>query len=191
VPNSYSAAVLRNRGVPIRLQRLDSEGAPMWSTDDPNDETAEPVTETAWVRITLAEMAVLEERFAGTMAPAGILDDPPTLTGERVPFYGMDAVGIALQQNPSASMMTVLSVALDMDQADLRPRMMSSETRPYAKAVMAAIALANGMDPQAVAADLSDDPGAASQGAPANRSRLTAGRLRGSGGLAAVRQAAL
>jgi hypothetical protein len=149
VSNAPSAAVLRNKGIAVEVQKLDNIGEPVY------DENGEPRTEERHVRFTINVMAQLETAYR-----------------ERT---GLTSVGYTAWQEllriePVNTMRHVFSLMWKLPEPTVGEMLMVEHLANYATALSAAFAIAEGVDPQmamaaikervdaAVAADLSRFP---------------------------------
>ena len=87
---NYSAPILRNKGVPVHLIRLDEAGDPV-TKDEHDEETNQDyqavVSDIAYLRITNNTLADLEEIYGSVMKFEEAIDEHPTTAIRAV--YGL------------------------------------------------------------------------------------------------------
>lgn len=162
-----TARVLRNRGVPIRLARLDEDGEFVRNDAD------EVEVEEAFLRFDSNVVAEIEEAFDGILAEVAIVAREPLLdeAGEAVknpegskvivekevsqemrPHYGVDAFAVAMTKKPGATVRDVVAIALYGEEwrsrrFEVGRRILPEDRNSVSNAVGIAWAIANGTDP--------------------------------------------
>ena len=125
---NYSAPILRNKGVPVRLIRLDANGEPVTETvvDEETKESYEkPVTDVCHLRITNNILADLED------------------------IYGsMDAFEEALDAKTTPTLRVVFGMCFDNDRTSRVAFGRIYDITEAATATTTAFALASGLDPE-------------------------------------------
>lgn len=124
-----SAAVLRNKGIPIPLYELARDG--LGQLESParraTNQADEPIIGEAWVQMTNLALADVEERF-GTL----------------------QAWQEQLSKAPFNTLVTTIAICLDADRRQVGLRMVDGRLEDYSSAVGGAFMLANGVEPEKV-----------------------------------------
>lgn len=158
------AYILRNRGVPITLLRLENGALPAL---DPDDEEATYPERKAWLRFTANHVATFEDVFDGIVARVQVVETRKVLDGAGQPikgpagyetediivgyedraFYGQEAFQQALQTKVVSTCRKILSVCLDMSEEEAGLAMDPVRSQEYQTAVGVAWSIAMGVDP--------------------------------------------
>jgi len=181
--------ILRNKGCPIVLYRLENEALPEIDADD---EDATQPTRKAWLRFTANHVADIEDAFDGIVARVPIVEERKVMDAQGQPikgpagyetediivgyeervFYGVDAFQTALSQKTGRTIRKVFSIALDMDEQAVGLAMDTSRSQEYQTAVGVAWAIAQGVDPTEAAKILRQGLAAVEEGRAAMVSQL-------------------
>lgn len=166
-PGFVPAVILRNKGVPITLLRLE-HGQPMKRPEDLGDEDDwERPTRTFYLRFTANHVADIEDAFDGLRAvvpkiertvtlgpdqkplegPAGLVYDEKVVGEEERVFYGVEAFQKAMEVKVARTVRKVLSIALGVSEEEAGEAMDPGRTIEYQTAVGVAWAMAQGVDP--------------------------------------------
>ena len=118
----YTPDVLRNRGIPVVLAVLDTNGE-------------QSGTETIYVRFTMNTLADIEERWGSTLNWQVAVAEKPVTTTRATLALALGYIGTA-------------------GEFELGRRMLTAQNSAYGAAIGGAWALANGVDPFALAESL-------------------------------------
>lgn len=185
-PTFVPPIILRNKGVPITLYRLENGQVPQAPEDLGEEEEWNPPTRTFYLRFNANHVADIEEAFDGLQADEAIIDrqvklmDGKALEGpagavyeekvvghETRTFYGMEAFQKAMEVKMNATVRKVLAIALGTSLEEAGNAMIPDQAMDYQAAVGVAWSIAQGVDPTDAAKVL--------QGA---RDAMAAGRAR-------------
>lgn len=143
--------VLRNKGVPIELYRLDEDGKVVVG------EEGEAKRETVWVRFDANAIVDLEDAFDGYVGREEVpyvgADGRPVdgrFTVVQRPYYGTDGLEKAMEERPIRTLRTVLAIALGSTEKRVGAAMLPEMIPAYQTAFTAAWSMAQGVSPEAV-----------------------------------------
>lgn len=178
-PGFVPPIILRNKGVPITLYRLENDALP-----DLDDDEGERPTRKAFLRFNANHVADIEEAFDGIVARVPVVRtqykilDGKNVIGEdgkpetedvidgyedRV-FYGVDAFQQSLSQRKVATIRRVFAIALGMDAEAMGLAMIPNQAPEYETAVGVAWSICQGVDPSDAARLLKEGLAAAAEG---------------------------
>lgn len=166
-PTFVPPIILRNKGVPIILLRLEN-GVPVPRPADLDAEDDwDPPVRTFYLRFTANHVADIEEAFDGFRAMVPIIDrkvslgsDGAALVGpagpvyeervagheERV-YYGTEAFQVAIEQKMTSTVRKVFAIALGVPEEEAGNAMDPGRMIEYQTAVGVAWSIAQGVDP--------------------------------------------
>lgn len=187
-PGFVPAIILRNKGVPVTLLRLEN-GQPAPRPEDLADEDDwEPPTRTFYLRLTANHVADIEDAFDGFRATVPVVERTVKMNGDGTPlegpagpvyeekvvgqeervFYGMEAFQYAMTAKMTGTVRRVLAIALGVSVEEAGNAMDPGRMIEYQTAVGVAWSIAQGVDPTDAAKVLDQ----ATQAAAAAKSRL-------------------
>ncbi len=163
-PGFVPAIILRNKGVPITLYRLENGALPEIDADD---EDAVQPTRKVFLRFNANHVADIEDAFDGIVARVPIIrreakmgPDQKPLVGPAGPvyeetvegyedrvFYGLEAFQQALEAKTAGTLRKVLSIAFAKEETEMGLSMDPSQMVHYQNAVGVAWSIAQGVDP--------------------------------------------
>ena len=136
----YSAAVLRNKGVPIEVHALDDDGAVQ------TDGEGAAVTALRWVRFDFNAIADIEEEWDGTSKWEA------ALSGESE----SDEAGSGASASLVRAVRKTLSIVWNEDPREVGAVLITQNMMDYTVAIGVAWGLANGLDPTFAAERLTE-----------------------------------
>lgn len=142
--------ILRNRGVPITLYRLEDGRLPEPPDDLDDDDEWEPKTRKLYLRFNANHIAEIEEAFDGLVADQVIQTDEGEVREQRV-YYGTEAFQKALDVKQNATLRRVLAIALETDENAMGLAMIPDRMLDYNNAVGVAWSISQGVDPSEAA----------------------------------------
>lgn len=163
--------ILRNRGVPITLYRLEDGKLPDPPDDLDDEDDWTPPTRKVHLRFNANHVSQVEEAFDGLVAsvpiiertvvkrndgtplegPAGIIYDEKVTGHETRVFYGTEAFQKAMEIKTAATVRRIIAIALDKDEDEVGVAMIPDQFLHYNNAVGVAWSIAQGVDPSEAA----------------------------------------
>lgn len=163
--------ILRNRGVPIVLYRLQDGKLPDPPDDLDDEDDWEPPTRKVHLRFNANHVAEIEEAFDGLRAtvpvvektvvragdgtplegPAGLVYEEKVVGHEERVFYGTEAFQKAMEIRTNATVRRIIAIALETDEHEIGEAMIPSRFLDYNNAVGVAWSMAQGVDPSEAA----------------------------------------
>lgn len=160
-PTYIPPIILRNKGVPITLLRLENGVVP------PVEEGDDPPTRTFHLRFTANHVADIEEAFDGLVAEVPVIERTPAFDGDGKPlegpagpvfaekvvgretrvFYGLEAFQKAMEVKTAGTIRRVIAIAMGVPVEEAGNAMDPGRTLDYQNAVGVAWSIAQGVDP--------------------------------------------
>lgn len=167
-PGFVPAIILRNKGVPVTLFRLENDTLP--EVEDGDDQP----TRTWHVRFTANDIAEIEDAFDGVVfevpiiertvvrdgsgnpleGPSGYVYDEKVTGREERRFYGLQGFQASLEHRPSRTVRKVLSILMGKPQEVVGLALDPTRSIEYQNAVGVAWSIAQGVDPSDAAKTL-------------------------------------
>lgn len=158
------AFILQNKGVPIRLHRLNEAGE---RARDGEDEDAPFQYRTVHLRFDARAVSALEDAFDGLTATVQVTETTPVLDAQGAPlvgpagpviatkvlgveerrFYGLEAFQKAMEVKPATAIFRSMAIGLGMTDDYLATSMVDGAMIEYQNAVGVAWSMAQGVDP--------------------------------------------
>lgn len=142
--------ILRNRGVPITLFRLQDGQLPDPPDDLDDEDDWSPPTRKVHLRFDANAIAGIEEAFDGLVAD-DVWEDDEGRHRETRTYYGTEAFQKALEVKTNATIRRVLSIAFDVEETEMGRAMIPDKLIDYNNAVGVAWSIAQGVDPSEAA----------------------------------------
>jgi len=145
-PDFVPPYILRNRGVPVTLYRLQDGTLPEPPDDLDDEEDWNPPTRKVHLRFNANHIAEIEEAFDGLVADQVIQTEEGEVRESRT-YYGTEAFQKALDVKQNATIRRVLAIALDADEQSMGLAMIPDKLLDYNNAVGVAWSISQGVDP--------------------------------------------
>jgi hypothetical protein len=130
----WSSTVLRNKGVPVNVQRISEGGDLLFDSKD------EPMLEERWVRFSMNIIAELESKYIGRTTY--------DLQGEKMTAFGPTAWQDFLRAEPISTTRDIFAMMWNLTPAQAGSMLLTNQMAEYAGALVSAFAIAEGVDPQ-------------------------------------------
>lgn len=145
---SVPAVVLRNKGVPVTLFRVDDAGAYVLDTE------GERETDTVWLQFDANKVADLEDAYDRVvfLATQARLADDGKETGlvdqQEVTYEGVYAWQASLQHRTNSTVRKTIAVLTGLSERAVGARMIPQNLGDYTASIGIAWAIATGVDPE-------------------------------------------
>lgn len=150
----WSTVVLKNKGVPVKVQCVSEGGDLLYNSDET------PKTEERFVKFTINILSELERIYQGEMTIAP--------DGNPMRAFGPTAWQDFLRASPVSTTRNIFALMWKLKVEDAGNMMMESELANYAGALVAAYAISEGVDPQVATAAVKQQIDAAVAAARSN-----------------------
>lgn len=148
----YSPSILKNKGIPVHLFKLDDSDEYVRTGDDDDEDSI--ARERVWIKFNANHIAAIEDEYDGVkkVTEVAIVDSMGNPTGEQRTLTstcsGMEGFQVLMERKPTVTIRKTMAMVLDRDEQAIGKAMIPTEMGLYSAAIGAAWAQSNGMTPE-------------------------------------------